>query len=238
MAMLDLSFAAQSSALGAHRPTSTLGNVMWRISSAPARCDSSATMTEIAARIAKSVRLIVCSDLNMSCFDRSSSNEFLGLVVVLAVAAQRCGFCAGIKLLEPGGDLGILALEQRITDEIALDQERAELFHVKHPHGLRQAKLLQPINAGDALDAAAEQRAGAVADRGQIDRVVRHEMLAIGRRRHAAFADDDVAAGDFKPAAEPLRKTKRRRRGDRADGVAAVGIDRRGWRAMKIGDAD
>src|ERR1700688_2725006 len=180
MAMLDLSFAAQSSALGAHRRTSTLGNVVWRTSSAPARCDCNATMAEIAARIVEPVRIIVCSDLNMSCLDRPISDDFLGLVVGLAVAAQRCRLGAGIKLFESGRDLGVLALEQGIAGKIALDQERAELFHVEHPDRLRQAELFEPIDAGDALDAAAEQRAGAVADRGQIDRFGGHEMFAIG----------------------------------------------------------
>src|SRR3984957_13104536 len=125
--------------------------------------------------------LLIVSVSPSTTLDRPSSDEFLGLVVGLAVAAQRCGLGAGIKLFEPGRDLGVLALEQRIAGKIALDQERAELFHVEHPHRLRQAELLQPIDAGNALDAAAEQRAGAVADRGQIDRVVGHEMLAIGR---------------------------------------------------------
>src|SRR5580704_11079949 len=60
--MLDLSFAAQSSALGAHRPTSTLGNVVCRISSAVARCAGSA---EIAKKIAKLVRIIVAPGCNI-----------------------------------------------------------------------------------------------------------------------------------------------------------------------------
>src|SRR5580693_124786 len=58
MEMLDLSFAAQSSALGAHRPTSTLGKVVCRISSALARCDGSAEMARIAKKIAEMVRII------------------------------------------------------------------------------------------------------------------------------------------------------------------------------------
>src|SRR5580698_4649551 len=109
------------------------------------------------------------------------SNNFFGLVVGLAVTAQRCRPGAGIKLVEAGRDLGVFTLEQRIPVEVALDQEWTELFHVEHPHRLRQPKLFQPVNAGHALDTAAEQRAGAVADCGQIDRVVRDEVLAIGR---------------------------------------------------------
>src|ERR1700722_11206961 len=127
MVMLDLSFAAQSSALGAHRPTSTLGNVMCRTSSALARCDDNAETARIADKIVKMVRIIVCPGCMHSIgISRRRLNEFLGLVVGLAVAAQRCGLGAGIKLLEPGGDLGVLALEQGIAGKIALDQERAE----------------------------------------------------------------------------------------------------------------
>src|ERR1700676_346244 len=90
------------------------------------------------------------------------SDDFFGLVVGLAVAAQRRGLGTGIKLLEAGCDLGVLAFEQGIAGKIALDQERAEFFHVEHPDRLRKAELLQPVDPGDALDAAAEQRAGAV----------------------------------------------------------------------------
>src|SRR5580700_439 len=57
--MLDLSFAAQSSALGAHRPTNTLGKVVCRISSAPARCDGRTETAKIANKIAETVRIIV-----------------------------------------------------------------------------------------------------------------------------------------------------------------------------------
>src|ERR1700723_525950 len=69
------------------------------------------------------------------------SDHFLGLVVGLAVAAQGARLGSGIKLLDAGRDLGVLALEQRIAGKIALDQERAEFFHVEHPDRLRQAKL-------------------------------------------------------------------------------------------------
>src|SRR5579859_7604261 len=55
--MLDLSFAAQSSALDAQVPTSTLGNAVWRTSSAPARCDADTAMID--KKTAKLVRIIV-----------------------------------------------------------------------------------------------------------------------------------------------------------------------------------
>ena len=51
---------------------------------------------------------------------------------------------------------------------------------------------------------------------------------------HAALADDDVAARDLEPAVEPFGETEGRGRGHRADGHAAVGIDRGGRRAVKI----
>src|SRR5215472_18713545 len=111
-------------------------------------------------------------------------------------------------LLESRRDLGVLALKETISRKIALDQKRTEILHVQHPDRLRQPQLFQPVHAGDAPDAAAEQRAGAVADRGEIDRIIRHKGLAIDLRGHAALADDDVAAGELEPAVEPLRETE------------------------------
>src|SRR5215831_5107266 len=97
----------------------------------------------------------------------ASSDNFFRLVVGLAVAAQRRGFGAGVELLQAGRDLGVLALEQAVAGKIALHQERAELLDVQHPDRLRQAEFLEPVDAGHLLDAAAEQRAGAVADGGE-----------------------------------------------------------------------
>src|SRR5262245_55498192 len=94
------------------------------------------------------------------------SDDLFGLVVGLAVAAQRGGPGARAELLQPRRDLGVLALEQAVAGKIALDQERPELLDIEHPDRLRQPELLEPIDAGDPLDAAAEQRAGAVADGG------------------------------------------------------------------------
>ena len=124
-------------------------------------------------------------------------------------------------------DLGVLALEQTVAGKVALDQKRTEIFHFEDPDGLGEPELFKPVDAGDAPDAAAEQRAGAIADRGEIDRAIRHKGLAIDLRRHAALADDDVAAGQGKPAAEPLREAKRCGRRHSADRVAAVRIDAR-----------
>ena len=76
----------------------------------------------------------------------------------------------------PGAILAFSRSNRRVAGKIALDQERPEVFDLEHPDGLRQAQLLDPVDAGDALDAAAEQRAGAVADSGEIDGVVRHEV--------------------------------------------------------------
>src|SRR5690348_2130048 len=114
--------------------------------------------------------------LGMTC---KSSKHFLGLVVGLAVAPQGRRSGAGVMALESRGDLGVLALEQTVAGKIALDQEWAEIFHVQHPDRLLEPELFEPVHAGDAPDTAAEQRAGAIADRGQIDRVIRHEELAI-----------------------------------------------------------
>jgi Tripartite tricarboxylate transporter family receptor len=139
---------------------------------------------------------------------RTQSNYFLRLVVGLAVAPQRRGPGAGIVALKARSDLGVLALEQAVAVKVALDQKWTELLYLKHPDGLRQAEFLEPIHIHNALDAAAEERAGAVAHRGEIDRAVRHKKLAVDLGCHAAFADDDVASGEPEPAVEPLRETK------------------------------
>src|ERR1700758_5325739 len=63
-----------------------------------------------------------------------ASDHLFGLVVGLAVAAQRGRLGAGVKFREPGRDLGVLALEQAVAGKGALDQERPELVDVAHPH--------------------------------------------------------------------------------------------------------
>src|ERR1700730_15058649 len=98
-----------------------------------------------------------------------ASDHLLGLVVGLAVAAQRRRLGAVVKFREPGRALGVPALEQAVARKVALHQERPDLVDVEHQDGLRQPQFLEPIDAGDALDAAPEQRAGAVSDRGEID---------------------------------------------------------------------
>src|SRR5262249_36813194 len=167
-----------------------------------------------------------------------TSDHLLGLVVGLAVATQRGRLGAGVKFGEAGRDLGVLALEQAVAGKIALHQERPELVDVEHPDCLRQPQFLEPIDAGHSLDAAPEQRAGAVSDRGEIDRVVGHERLAIDLGRHSALAGNDVAARELEPAVEPLREAERGGGGDGADGVAAVGIDGRGRRAVEVGEPE
>src|SRR5262249_43099538 len=71
--------------------------------------------------------------------------------------------------------------------------------------------------------------------RGEIDRVVGHERLAIDLGRHSALADDNVAAGELKPAVEPLREAERGGRGDGADGIAATRIDAGRRRTVEVG---
>src|SRR5262249_142890 len=150
------------------------------------------------------ILLTGCAGRTITLQDRgpqgSPSNHLLRLVVGLAVAAHRRGLCAGIELLDAGRDLRVLALEQPVAGEIALHQEWPEILPAEHPHGLREAELIEPEDAGNTPDAAPEQRAGAVADRGEIDRRVRHEIFAVDLTGHAAFADDDVAAGEPEPA--------------------------------------
>ena len=68
---------------------------------------------------------------------------------------MRGGLGAGVELVDAGRDLGVLALEQRVAGEIAVDQERPEVLHLQHPDGLGEAQLLDPVRRHHALDAAA-----------------------------------------------------------------------------------
>src|SRR5215467_14989304 len=70
-------------------------------------------------------------------FFRTLLDDLLRLVVGLAVTTQRGWLRSGIERLQARRDLGVLALEQAVSGEVAFDQERAEALHVKHPHGLR-----------------------------------------------------------------------------------------------------
>src|SRR5262249_39411723 len=58
----------------------------------------------------------------------AASNHLFGLVVGLAVTAQRRGLGAGIKLFQSGGDLGVLPLEQALSRKIRLDPGRPQFF--------------------------------------------------------------------------------------------------------------
>src|SRR6516165_5344419 len=49
---------------------------------------------------------------------RRASDHFLGLVVGLAVTPQGRRLGAGIKLFQPGRDLGVLALEQAVAGKV------------------------------------------------------------------------------------------------------------------------
>src|SRR3984893_690872 len=60
-----------------------------------------------------------------------ASDHFLGLVVGLAVAAQRRRLGAGVEFREPRRDPGLLALEQAVAGKVALHQERPELVDVE-----------------------------------------------------------------------------------------------------------
>src|SRR5262245_1224883 len=164
-----------------------------------------------------------------------ASDHFLGLVVGLAVTAQRGGFGAGVQFRQAWRDFRVLLLEEAVAGKIAFHQEGPELLHVEYPDRLREPQFLKPIDARDTLDPAPKQRAGAVTHGGEIDCAVGHEELAIDLRCHSALADDHVAARELEPAVEPLREPKRRGRGHGADGIAAVGVDTRRRRAVEVG---
>src|ERR1700738_508906 len=86
----------------------------------------------------------------------TASNHLFSLVVGLAVAAQRRGPGAGIELFQAGGDFGVRALKQAVAGKIASSKNRPEAFAFEHKDGLRKSKLVEPINAADPLDAAAQ----------------------------------------------------------------------------------
>jgi hypothetical protein len=50
-------------------------------------------------------------------------DHLVRLVIGLAVAAEDRRLCIGIEVLDIGCDLGVLALEQRVADEVALGEE-------------------------------------------------------------------------------------------------------------------
>src|SRR5262245_358388 len=163
-----------------------------------------------------------------------ASDHFLGLVVGFAVTAQGGGFGAGVQFRQAWRDFRVLLLEEAVAGKIAFHQERPELFHIEYPDRLCQPQFLKPVDARDALDPAPKQRAGTVTDGGEVDRAVGHEELAIDLRRHSTLADDHVAPRELEPAVEPLREPKRGSRGHGAHGVAAVGVDGRGRRAVEV----
>src|SRR5262249_57459844 len=116
--------------------------------------------------------------------------------------------------------------EEAVAGKIAFHQEGPELPHTEYPDRLCEPKVSKPVDARDALDPAAKQRAGAVTHGGEIDRAVGNEEFAIDLRRHSALADNHVAARELEPAVEPLREPKRGGRGPAADAVAPVRVYR------------
>src|SRR5436309_8195848 len=139
----------------------------------------------------------------------TGSDHLFGLVVGLAIAAHRRRPGASIELRQPRRDLRVFALEQRIAGKIALHQKRAEILDFEDPYGLGEPQLVQPINSGYPLEAPPEKRTGAVAYRGEIDRMMRHERFPVDFGCHSPLADDDAAARQVELAAERLGKAER-----------------------------
>src|SRR6218665_1973393 len=170
---------------------------------------------------------------------RGGASHHLVLAVVgLAVAVQRGRLQAGVQRLDAGVDLLAVLREQRVALEVALDDEGAEVLDLEQPHRLGDAEFVEPVHLLDPLDAAAQQRAGAVADRGQVDRAAGREHLLVVLGRHAALADQDAGAGLLDPARDPFGEAEAGRRRHRADVVAPFTVGRGGRRAMEVNVAD
>ena len=97
--------------------------------------------------------------------DTGYANETLNHLIFavrrLTVAGKRRRLQALIGGLDLFVDQLVLLLEQAVTLEVALDDQRAEILHIEHPHRLGDAELFQPVHIDDPLNRPAQQRAGA-----------------------------------------------------------------------------
>src|SRR5213593_1703410 len=138
------------------------------------------------------------------------SNDLVGTRGGLAEATHRIWRQPRVDLVQAQVDLAVGEREQAAARAVALDQERPEPLDLEHPHRLRDAELLEPVDLAHAPDAAPVRGAHAIPDGRQIDRAVRHEPLAIRELREAGLADDDFRPRALEPAAHRLAEAERR----------------------------
>ena len=172
-------------------------------------------------------------EIKFRCHGRST-DYLVGAVVCFAEAFQHGRLCALVDLFEVRRDLGVLTLEQAGAGPVRGDDERAHPVRPYHPHRLCQPQLVAPVDGFHRLDPASQQRACAIADGGQVDRAVRHEIVLVVLRGHAALADDQPRAGTLDPARQPFGEAERGRGRHRAEIEAAVITDIGGGRAVEV----
>src|SRR5262245_4503951 len=71
-------------------------------------------------------------------------------VRLLAEAAQERRRQAGVRLHERLVDLGRVLREEGAAERVPLDEQGAEPLALEHPHRLRDAQLLLPVDGPDA----------------------------------------------------------------------------------------
>src|SRR5262249_8834425 len=106
-----------------------------------------------------------------------------------AEPAHRIGGQTAIDLVEPQVDLAVGERAGAPAPTVDSDAEGDTTLDLEHPQGLRDPELLQPVHVDHAPDRASVARAEPVADGGEIDGAVRHEVLAVGRLCEPRLAD-------------------------------------------------
>src|SRR5205807_7622170 len=119
----------------------------------------------------------------------------------LAEASHRVPGQPRVDLVQPQADLAVGEGVEAPARVVALHQERTEPRDLEHPHRLRDAELLEPVDLAHAANALAIGGTHAVADGGEVHRAVRDEPLAVRELGEAGLAHDDFRAGALEPAA-------------------------------------
>src|SRR5213593_1004363 len=90
------------------------------------------------------------------------SNDLVGTRGGLAEATHRIWRQPRVDLVQAQVDLAVGEREQAAARAVALDQERHEPLDLEHPHRLRDAELLEPVDLAHAPDAAPVRGAHAI----------------------------------------------------------------------------
>src|SRR6218665_3294521 len=139
---------------------------------------------------------------------------------------------AGVELVDTGVDGLAMLREQRVALQVALDDEGAEVLHLKEPQRLRNAQVVQPVHGANLPAAPAKQCAGAIADGGQADGAAGSQPLAevlggpappgVFLRRRTARCRQAGALGLSRATGPPFGKSGNGRCRDRADLLARM----------------